>query len=344
MTSIAECPKCAAPAPEESERAEGTRIYSCASCHEAFLVTGSGDGIAVVRAIPPESLASRIAPGSVMEGVFACLDKSIEQLPTIPAAPQRVIDAANDPLTTSADLAQIINEDTSLSLRILRLTNSVAFAGREVTADMRLACARLGMRGVANVAHCVAQANIYRATNPIFRELMQELWKHAVGTARLAESLAAGAGNLPSRSIFLMGLVHDVGKVVLLDAITVRSRGRVGQLDKHWDLLMNVLDEFAPYAGLRVLQHWGLAQEIRFTTYYLASPSSAPPLYRKQTALIALASAVAELAGYGVTGKAQPDIRKLAEALHSEFKTDDLDQMIEEAKAQIAPYAELAVP
>ncbi len=197
---------------------------------------------------------------------------------------------------------------------------------------------------MANVAHCVAQANIYRATNPIFRELMQELWKHAVGTARLAESLAAGAGNLPSRSIFLMGLVHDVGKVVLLDAITVRSRGRVGQLDKHWDLLMNVLDEFAPYAGLRVLQHWGLAQEIRFTTYYLASPSSAPPLYRKQTALIALASAVAELAGYGVTGKAQPDIRKLAEALHSEFKTDDLDQMIEEAKAQIAPYAELAVP
>ncbi len=277
-----------------------------------------------------------------MEGVFACMDQSILQLPTVPAAPQKVINAVNDPMTTSEDVARIINEDASLSMRILRLINSAAFGGRESIADMKLACARLGMRSIANIAYCVAQSHIYRSTNPVFSDLMQDLWKHAIATARLAESLAADAGNLPSRSIFLMGLVHDVGKVVLLDAITLRYQGRIGQLTEHWDLLVNVLDEFSPYAGLRVVQHWGLAPEIRFTTYYLASPASAPALYRKHTSLIALASAAAELAGFGIVGKARPNIRDLAGALNAGLKLADLDGLIEGAKAQIAPYTELA--
>jgi HD-like signal output (HDOD) protein len=275
-----------------------------------------------------------------MEGVFNCIPESVRRLPTLPEAPQKVIHAANDPLTSSEDLARIINGDASLSMRVLRLTNSVLFSGRQATTDTKLACARLGMRGVANVAQCVAQAHIYRASQPVYQELMQELWKHAVATARMAEALSNGV--LPLPTLFLAGLVHDVGKVVLLDAITTRYQGRTGQLTKDWDLLMAALDTFAPYCGLQVVQHWDLPQEVRFTTFYQASPSNAPAAHRKSTALIALASAVAELAGYGFAGRVPPSVAPFLLTAVLGIADDTIDHLVAEAQDRVGPYIELA--
>lgn len=335
---VVDCPRCATPF--QAQRDGDTGIFACAHCLEAFLIVEDRGGYRVKSAVPPPSLASRIAPGSVMEGVFHCLGESIRQLPSLPEAPQRVIRAANDPLASSEDLARIINGDASLSMRVLRLTNSVLFAGRQATADTKLACARLGMRGVANVAQCVAQAHIYRAPQPVFRELMQELWKHAVATARMAESLSSGV--MPSPSIFLAGLVHDVGKVILLDAMTVRYKGRIGQLTKDWDLLVYSLDTFSPYAGLQVAQHWGLAQDVRFMTFYQASPVNAPASHRKSTGLVALASAVAELAGFGITGRAPADVEALYRSISLGIDDDAVERLIVEAQDRVGPYIELA--
>jgi HD-like signal output (HDOD) protein len=316
------------------------RIFSCRSCQEAFLVSHSRSGVTSEPAVPPAQLASRIAAGSVMEGVFASLDRSIEQLPTIPAVPQRVISAINDPITTSEDLARIINEDATLSLRVFKLANSVVFSGRQPISDLKLACARLGMRTIANIANVVAQAHLYGRRDPLFSDLMSNLWSHAVATAKLAEILAASTKGLPSKTVFLSALVHDIGKPVLLDAIVHRYQGRVGRLKEDPDLLARILEEFSAYAGLRVAQHWNMPQEIRFTTFYSRCPGAAPALYRRQAFLVSLASAIAEISGYGPPGSADTDLDQILLEFASELTPGDLGNMLEGAKAQIAPYLE----
>ncbi len=318
------------------------QLFSCRSCQEAFLVTHLRAGVAVEPALPPPLLSSRIAPGSVMEGVFASLDLSIEQLPTIPVVPQRVLSAIHDPLTTSEDLARIINEDATLSLRVLKLANSVFFSGRQSISDMKIACARLGMRNIANIANVVAQAHLYRRANPIFSDIMPGLWSHAVATARLAEILAASAKGLPSKTIFLMALVHDIGKPVLLDAIVHRYQGRAGRLKEDPDLLVRILEEFSPYAGLRVTQHWNMPQEIRFATFYSQAPGAAPVIYRRYALLIALASGIADISGHGIGGKINTNLDQLVVDFASELTPGDLDRVMTEAGPQIAPYLELA--
>src|SRR5689334_1036031 len=99
---IVDCPRCATPT--NARRDGDSGIYSCGHCFEAFLVLEERGGFRVKLAVPPASLASRIAPGSVMEGVFNCIPESVRRLPTLPEAPQKVIHAANDPLTSSEDL------------------------------------------------------------------------------------------------------------------------------------------------------------------------------------------------------------------------------------------------
>jgi HD-like signal output (HDOD) protein len=336
------CPRCNTPAPESKDRITAIRVYSCKKCYEAYLVQPVQGGFIVDPAVPPMPLAERVSPGSVMEGVFACLDESIKHLPTVPQVPQRVISAIHDPITTTEDLAQLINEDAVFSMRVLHVANSVTYGGRSAITDLRRACARLGTRNLANIAYLVAQGHLYRSVNPVFAELMEHLWRHSVATARLAETFAGALRGVPANSVFLMALTHDIGKPVLLDAITNRYKGRVGRLKESWDLLLRTLDEFGPYSGLRVVQHWNLVPEVRFATFYSAEPKAAPEPYRKCALLIGLASTVAEACGYGVVGRTTPDIETLAAALAQELGVGELGEIMEAADSQISPYLDLA--
>jgi HD-like signal output (HDOD) protein len=187
----------------------------------------------------------------------------------------------------------------------------------------------------------VAHAHVYNSANPIFRELMTQLWHHAVATARLTDSVGSAAAGLPVSSLFLSGLVHDIGKPVLVDAITNRYRGRTGELKKSWNVLLNALDEFAPYIGLRVVQHWGLAPEVRFTTFYSNAPGAAPWAYRRQVYLVALASLAAEAAGFGVAGAPGRNagrLESMSEAFATEVSREAAQRMADEAADRIVSF------
>jgi HD-like signal output (HDOD) protein len=291
--------------------------------------------------MPAKRISELIAPGSVMQRIFEGLDRSIESLPTLPEPPQQVIHAAHDPLTASGDLAALITRDAMMTVRMLNLANSVAAQSRSRITDMQYACARLGIRTIVNVAYVSAHSHFYQSTIPAFRELMQHLWRHSIATARLAEILAPSFGVQTSTSLFLMGLVHDIGKPVLLQAITAQHKDRVGRLKGDWDLLVDALDIFAPYAGLRVVQRWGLPVEMGFAAFYLADPGAAPAAYALHAKMIALASAAAEQCGYGVIGRTPADAHALCAKFAQELPLDKFDFVLESAKFLIEPYLDL---
>lgn len=337
----AACPSCDAPGFPMSPGAN--LLVSCDSCHEAYLVSGNNGSLSVQAVDRPAPLSTRIAQGSVMKGVLASLDDAIRNLPTIPIATQRVITALHDPLTATEALVRLINEDATLSMRVLRLANSAAYGGRQKITDLRLACARLGTRNLANIAHLVAQAHLYRSTNPTFRDLMDACWQHAVATARLAEAFGAAVSGGSPQGLFLIGLVHDIGKPVLLDAMTTHYKGRLGDLRNSRDVLLNALDDFAPYAGLRVAQFWNLPVEVRFATFYCTAPDAAPPVFRRHAYLAALSSAAADSAGYGaVSGSRDPAAeaaalgKELSELLGSDAVQTTIAGVEDEIKAQLA--------
>ncbi len=336
------CPYCMTPPRRAVDAGDAWRIYSCQECLEAYLVRPDKGGSRTTPARPPASLNDSIAAGSVMHGVIRVLDESIQHLPTVPDAPQRVLSAIHDPITTSADLAALINEDAVFSMRVLHTSNSVTFAGRQSITDLRRACARLGLRNLANVAHVVAQGHLYRSVNPAYAEIMEQFWQHAVATARLAEAFAGAVPGVPQNSIFLMALVHDIGKTVLLDAITNRYKGRAGRLKDSTPLLLQTLTKFAPYAGLRVVRHWSMGPEVCFATFYSALPAAAPDLFKPSAYLIALASAVADACGYGVAPDAALQAESLAAELAQQLGITNLGKVIASADDEIAPYLDLA--
>ena len=279
----------------------GPQLVGCAKCLEAVLVQPKDGSVSVGWAEGVERVEDLAPTGSVMSGVLSSLSDVIAQLPALPQVPQRIVSMVHDPLVSTAEVSEVVGEDPVMSMKILGLANSAYFAARSEINDLKTACSRLGMRGIANIAHAVANGNLYEAEAPEFRQLMQRLWKHAVATAHVADELGRLVKGVDRRQLFIAGLTHDVGKLVLLDALTRKYHGYIGRLRESSTLLVSALDRYAAVAGLHVVQHWKLAPEFTFTTRYLKRPEAVSPAkLRTLVYIVSLGSDIADTCGFAV--------------------------------------------
>lgn len=303
------CPFCQSELNLTENQSHADQLVACDHCLNGAITKDSGGRIEATR-IQNVELISELAPdGSVMGGVLGRLGDSIAELPMLPEVPRRILYMIHDPLTSMNDLAEIINEDPAISLRVMRISNSALYAGTHEIKDLHVACARLGMRTVANVVNAAANGNLYRGSKREYRSLMERLWSHAVVTAHCADKLATLIPKEEHRSAFVAGLVHDIGKLVLLDTITTRYKGNIGRLRDSTELLVKVLDRFHAIVGLHVVQYWKMPPEFAMTTYFADRPQFVPiQRWSSLAHIVSLASAMADACGSGVASEEPPPI------------------------------------
>nr|WP_303648597.1 HDOD domain-containing protein [Shewanella metallivivens] len=119
---------------------------------------------------------------------------------------------ADDNIETR-ELIQLIEQDPLLCVEVLKLCNSVAFKRSEndVT-SIQQALVQVGRQQLRYfITSCLAREMI--DIKPIyFRRFGAEIWRHSMQVAFLASELA----NTDQRdSAFLLGLLHDVGKIAI---------------------------------------------------------------------------------------------------------------------------------
>lgn len=305
------CPYCAEALPPEWQAAEDAEIYACQHCLNPMAVMKeSGDtrcrileGVADIR--------ESATPGSVTEAVLAQVPKMIYKLPVLPEISQRVLRLVRDPEVSMSDLAKVIREDQVIALRIMKLANSVVFAGRHEIKDLNAACARLGMSVIANAVHAVANGFLYVTGDRRLQVFMRNLWRHAFATAHAAAELAAQLHVPRPETLFVAGLVHDVGKVLLLEIISDTYSGAVGELRGSRTLFYVTMRRLHPLVGLHVVRRWAMPPEFSVTTYCHDQPHLSPnPAWVTMTHVVALANAIAKAESFTVE---VPDAANLAE-------------------------------
>ncbi len=118
----------------------------------------------------------------------------------------------------NSQIAEIIRRDPSLSARLLRMVNSVYFGLSARVNNIEEAVFFLGLRQIRELS----------VATPVLEELEQfqtaaavalpwkELWTHSIGTAILTrEILASTALLIDDDTDYLVGLLHNVGKVIM---------------------------------------------------------------------------------------------------------------------------------
>src|SRR5216117_2630321 len=116
-----------------------------------------------------------------------------------------------------AEVAAIIRQDPVIAARVLRSATSAAYIGRSPVSSIRDALLRLGL---ARIRRLALVASLYDAVPVRGTRADRELfWQHSLGVAHGSEIIARYAVGSPEdldpESVFLAGLLHDLGLLVL---------------------------------------------------------------------------------------------------------------------------------
>ncbi|HEY8550412.1 MAG TPA: HDOD domain-containing protein [Vicinamibacterales bacterium] len=179
-------------------------------------------------------------------------------VPMLPSVALRVIELVSDPEVTVMKLAPVVSKDQVLASRVIGLANSAAYAGFQPATTLIEAMVRLGTIAVRNVVVTVSFAS--RMHDPrIYGERGRELVDHAIGTAYLARLIAEKV-RVDGEEAFMCGLLHDIGKLVILKLAHDYGR-RTGRPVPRGEVDFAVDERHASFGGL-TLKRWKLPENL----------------------------------------------------------------------------------
>ena len=192
------------------------------------------------------------------ESTFPWLRPDNLSIPMLPDQAVRVLQLASDPDVTVSRLAGLVSKDPILATRVLGLANSAMFGGLTRLSSVQDAVVRLGVSCVRNAVVTVsmhaqtASPQMYGSEGPRFMD-------HAVGTAYLAR-LIAGETDTDVETAFLTGLLHDIGKLVILKTAFEHQRRDGATI--HAEELAAALTHVHAQCGALALHFWRLPDDV----------------------------------------------------------------------------------
>jgi putative nucleotidyltransferase with HDIG domain len=179
-------------------------------------------------------------------------------LPVLPAAAASLIAVLERPRCEIREVADIIQRDPMLTANVLRLAGSPAYAGATKIVSLQQVIGRLGFSTVMQIALVVASRS--RAFEvPGFEADVREAFRHAFASALYAQEIARMRRGQVDQA-FVAGLLHDIGRPVLLQVLVDLHR-EVGAASESAALLETAAQRHAEIGGMLV-ESWHLPARV----------------------------------------------------------------------------------
>lgn len=263
------------------------------------------------------------------------------ELKPLPQTVHEVISVTSRPSCELNDVARAVALDQSLAIRILRLANGSLFSdGRKPVENVRQAVQRIGIQETRRVVMTLGIVEQYEGLEGEDLDPMS-LWEHGLTCGLLASRLATRCGAGAADEFFQIGVLHDVGRMALLQAVpdayaSVMAAARESGLPLETAERMLLAVDHCRVAE-DALEHWGFARDfiapIAGHHTPVATLARADRRHARPAAIVALADrlAHAKLSGSSGNDVLYP-LHELFEFL--ELRPEDVESAIAQAMEQ----------
>ena len=198
---------------------------------------------------------TRLEPRAIVEGV--------RELPSLPAVVMDLIVAMGNDGVSADQLATRIARDPSLSAKMLRLANSPFYGMPGRVSTVSDATKVMGLRMLRSVALAASVIDSFPAAACRILDF-QAYWRHCVGTALCAQSLAQAA-RVDASIAFTLGLLHDIGRLLLASRFS-QEYADVLRCQQEYGIVAHeaeneVLGTNHAVIGGCIAEHWRFAPE-----------------------------------------------------------------------------------
>jgi len=189
---------------------------------------------------------------------------SVRDLPALPAVVMELIQSIGDANVNAEQLATKISHDQALAAKTLRLANSSFYGLSRRVTSIAEATTILGLRTLRSIATAAGLVSGFSdAACKGFD--FDAFWRHAIGSALCARSLAQ-ALRLDEDAAFTLGLMHDIGRLVLVSRYPERYAAALDYQREH-DCVVSEAERFAfgtdhAAVGAMVVERWHFAPSV----------------------------------------------------------------------------------
>lgn len=216
------------------------------------------------------------------------------QLLSLPEVCLRIQQLADDPHADMAEFGQLVIQDPALTTRLLKLVNSAyyGFPGRVDTISR--AVNLVGIAELRNLTLAMAAMEVFGGLENEHFDMLG-FWRHSVYCALVARYLAKQARVLHAERLFIAGLLHDVGRLLIFSLLPDESAlilQRTGRGEKVCAAERGELGFDHAEVGYELLSLWRLPKELRIAVAFHHLPDVTEEA-RLEATLVALANQIA---------------------------------------------------
>ncbi len=222
------------------------------------------------------------------------LSEKASKLFTLPSIVFQLQEMLYSQTSTAEEIGELIGLDPALTARILRLANSSFYNFPAQIDTVSRAVTVVGTNEIYNLALATAAVSTFRGVNTKIID-MPGFWRHSVYTGLFARNLLTQIGIRNGESMFVAGLLHNIGLLVLVEQAPEKVN-EVARIDKglpSWEKEQKVLHfKLAEVSG-DLLKAWDLPASLCEPVLYQHQPEAASEQFQQQTACVYLGSRVA---------------------------------------------------
>ncbi len=203
--------------------------------------------------------------------------KAIQQFPTLPGVAYEVMRLSLDPDVSIPKMAEVILKDVALTTRILKTINSPYYPVTRTITNISDALVLLGLQTVKSITLSLSVMDSFRGHMDL--NVYSVLQTRALSTAVAARAVAEDCLLISSEDAFLVGLLEELGLLLLAHAAPKEFADCLDEARKHGIDVTIVLQESLgvdhAQLGLQLAENWGLAESIKDTIRYHKDPDAA---------------------------------------------------------------------
>jgi len=250
-----------------------------------------------VVATPDTSELEHISPGVLVR------EEDME-LPSLPMIYHQIKEVVSRPSSSAQKIAEIIEKDTSLSAKLLKLVNSPFYGLSSQIEDLSRAVTIIGTEQLCTLALGVTVATYFKNIPSKLID-MQHFWQHSVACGICARKLAEYKNIKNRERLFIAGLLHDIGRLIIYQSIPDHGREALLAAQDQSQLLYETEKEVIGFnhadVGNRALKKWAFPPHLISAVRHHHDPRRSE--FPLETAIVHVADVITNALRFGSSGE-----------------------------------------
>ncbi|MBN1107066.1 MAG: HDOD domain-containing protein [Deltaproteobacteria bacterium] len=286
----------------------------------------------------PEGDSLQASPGDILQEIVFVFKRGEIDLPTHPKMSHKFRELIEKGAGLQ-EIANLLKQDAALSSKLISISNSPYYRGFTMHKTLEQAIGRLGLNTTKRYADVILHRALFATKNRSILGILEMLWEHSLACAYASQGISESLNLVLSEDPFTLGLLHDIGKLVLLQTIgELQRQKKLGENVDRGEIL-STLTLYHGKFGASLLKLWKFSIEYILVASHHDSLEKADPI-TKALLIVHAANLLARSMGYDLGEDQETDVFGADSVRLLGLEPDAIPEIVDRVKREMEQVRE----